>query len=134
MKTYIKGIFTRFIYKSDQNYVVGLFKVKETNDIDLEDFIDDTITFTGYFHELTIDEKYILYGNLIDNFKYGLQFNVDEYERIMPEEKDAIIEFLSGDLFKGVGEKTAKEIAKEAMNVASDICIFTNKNLTIEEL
>ena len=29
---------------------------------------------------------------------------------------------------------TAKEIAKEAMNVASDICIFTNKNLTIEEL
>ncbi len=29
---------------------------------------------------------------------------------------------------------SAKEIAKEAMNVASDICIFTNKNLTIEEL
>ena len=29
---------------------------------------------------------------------------------------------------------SAREIAKEAMNVASDICIFTNKNLTIEEL
>ena len=112
MKTYIKGIFTRIIYKSDQNYIVGLFKVKETNDFNLEDFIDDTITFTGYFHELTIDEKYILYGNLIDNFKYGIQFNVSEYERVMPEEKDAIIDFLSGDLFKGVGEKTAKAIVE----------------------
>lgn len=29
---------------------------------------------------------------------------------------------------------SAKEIAVEAMNIASEICIFTNKNLTIEEL
>ena len=110
MKNYIKGIFYRIIYKSDQNYIVGLFKVKETNDPDIEDFIDDTITFTGYFHELTIDEKYIFYGELIDNYKYGIQFNVSEYERVMPEEKDSIIDFLAGDLFKGVGEKTARQI------------------------
>ena len=110
MKDYIKGTFYKVIYKSDQNYIVGLFKVKETNNIDLEDFIDDTITFTGYFHELTIDEKYTLYGELVDNYKYGIQFNVTEYERIMPEEKDAIVDFLSGDLFKGVGEKTARTI------------------------
>ena len=29
---------------------------------------------------------------------------------------------------------TAKEIAKEAMKIAGDICIFTNNNLTIEEV
>ena len=28
----------------------------------------------------------------------------------------------------------ARKIAEEAMNIAGDICIFTNKNLTIEEL
>ena len=110
MKDYIKGTFYRIIYQSDQNYIVGLFKVSDTNNIDLEDFIDDTITFTGYFHELTIDNKYIFYGNIVDNIKYGIQFNVTEYERIMPDEKDAIIDFLAGDLFKGVGEKTAKQI------------------------
>ena len=110
MKNYIKGIFYRTIFSSDSGYIIGLFKVKETNDPDMMDFINETITFTGYFHELTIDEKYIFYGELIDNFKYGLQYNVKEYERVMPEEKDAIIEFLSGDLFKGVGEKTAKSI------------------------
>ena len=28
----------------------------------------------------------------------------------------------------------AKNIAKEAMNIASEICIYTNQSLTIEEL
>ena len=110
MKNYIKGIFKRVIFKSETGYIIGLFKVLETNDNDMYDFENETITFTGYFHELTLDEKYIFYGNLVDNIKYGLQYNVTEYERVMPEEKDSIIEFLSGDLFKGVGEKTAKQI------------------------
>ncbi len=107
MKNYIKGTFYRTIYKSDTNYIVGLFKVIETNDINMNDLINETITFTGYFHELTLDEKYIFYGSLVDNNKYGLQYSVSEYERVMPDEKDSIIEFLSGDLFKGIGEKTA---------------------------
>ena len=112
MKNYIKGIFKRVIFKSDAGYIIGLFKVLETNDMNMYDFENETITFTGYFHELTLDEKYIFYGNLVDNIKYGLQYNVTEYERVMPEEKDSIIEFLSGDLFKGVGEKTAKQIVE----------------------
>ena len=31
-------------------------------------------------------------------------------------------------------ELPARKIAEEAMNIAGDICIYTNKNLTIEEL
>lgn len=110
MKNYIKGTFIKIIYKSDKNYIIGVFRVKDTNDLDIKDFIGETITFTGYFHELTIDENYIFYGELVDNIRYGFQYNVTEYERILPDEKDAIIGFLSGDLFKGVGEKTAKNI------------------------
>ena len=110
MENYIKGIYKRTIFSSDAGYVIGLFKVLETNDPDMYDFIDDIITFTGYFHELTISDKYTFYGILVDNAKYGLQFNVTRYERIMPDEEDAIIDFLSGGLFKGIGEKTAKEI------------------------
>lgn len=110
MKSFIKGTFKRFIFQSDKNYVIGLFKVSDTNDQDALDFVNKDITITGYFHELNIDEKYIMYGEMIDNYKYGLQYNVKEYERIKPEGKDAIIEFLSSDLFPKVGEKTAKEI------------------------
>lgn len=107
---YIKGTFRKFIFQSDKNYVIGLFKVSETNDYDLEDYIGKNITITGYFHELTIDEKYIMKGNLVDNPKYGFQYNVLEYERVKPEGKDGIIEFLSSDLFPKIGEKTATEI------------------------
>ena len=110
MKDYIKETVKKIIFKSDQNYIIGLFKVSDTNTADLEEYIGSTITFTGYFHELTIDEKYMFYGELVDNPKYGLQYKVNEYERVKPEGKDAIIDFLSSDLFPGVGEKSAKQI------------------------
>ena len=121
MEKYIKGIFRRFIFKSDDNYVVGLFKVTDTNDEALEEYVSSVITITGYFHELTMDEKYILYGELVNNNKYGNQYKVTEYDRLKPEGKDAIIDFLSSDLFPGVGEKTAKEIVDTLGEDALDI-------------
>jgi len=110
MSIYIKGNFKRYIFKSDTGYCIGLFKVKEANSEELDEFIDHTITFTGYFHELNEDDTYIFYGNLIEHEKYGMQFQVENYERVLPEEKDAIVEFLSSGLFKGIGEKTAEKI------------------------
>lgn len=110
MEVYIKGNFKRYIYKGDNGYVIGLFKVREANSSLLEEFINHTITFTGYFHELNDDDNYIFYGNMIEHEKYGLQFQVNNYERVLPEEKDSIVEFLSGGLFKGIGEKTAQKI------------------------
>lgn len=109
-ESYIKGIFRKFIFEGNNNYVIGLFRIKETNDESLIDFENRTITITGYFHELTIDENYIMKGEVINNPKYGLQYNVKEYERITPEGKDAIIDFLSSGLFPKVGNKTAKQI------------------------
>ena len=59
------------------------------------------MTFTGYFHELNDTDTYILYGSLVKHEKYGEQFQVSNYERCMPEEKDAIVEFLTSSVFKG---------------------------------
>ena len=107
MSTYIKGNFRKYIFKSDTGYCVGLFKVKESNSLEIEEFIDHTIPFTGYFHELNEEDTYLFYGTLVEHEKYGKQFQVENYERVLPEEKDAIVEFLSSGLFKGIGEKTA---------------------------
>lgn len=107
---YIKGNFKRYIFKSDNGYVIGLFKVKDTNSSSLKEYINHTITFTGYFHELNEDDIYLFYGKMIEHDKYGLQFQTEIYERVLPEEKDSIVEFLSGGLFKGIGEKTAEKI------------------------
>ena len=107
---YIKGTFRKIIYEGNNNYVVGLFRIKETDIEDLYEFVTRTITITGYFHELTIDEKYIMNGEVSINKRFGMQFNVTSYERLIPEGKDAIVEFFSSGLFKGIGEKTAEDI------------------------
>ena len=52
MTTYIKGNYKRSIFSNSTGYNIGLFKVSDTNDIKLSDYLDRTITFTGYFHEL----------------------------------------------------------------------------------
>ena len=110
MTTYIKGNYRRSIYQNASGYNIGIFKVQDTNDEKLANYLDRTITFTGYFHELNDTDTYIFYGKLIKHEKYGEQFQVDSYERCKPEEKDSIIEFLTSGLFKGIGEKKAKKI------------------------
>lgn len=110
MKKFIKGVFKKKIYKSDRGYIIGLFKVKDTNSDDLKDFINKSITFTGYFHELNEEEKYTFYGEGVEHPKYGFQFSVTEYEKSKPEDKEGLVEFLSSDLFPGIGEKIAESI------------------------
>lgn len=128
---YIKGNFKRSIYRSDNGYIIGLFKIKETNSSNLEEYINHTITFTGYFHELIEEETYLFSGNIVEHEKYGTQFQVENYERILPEENDAIIEFLSGGLFKGIGEKTAEKIVNYLGKDTLNIIIENPNNLLL---
>jgi len=109
---YIKGKFKQTIFKNDNGYNVGLFKISETNDSEMETFLKKTITFTGYFTELNADDTYIFYGNLIFHDRYGYQYNVSSYEKVLPTGKDAVIEFLTSSLIKGCGEKTAIKIVE----------------------
>lgn len=110
MATYIKGNYRKSIYQTANGYNIGIFKVQDTNDEKLANYLDRTITFTGYFHELNDMDTYMFYGKLVKHEKYGEQFQVESYERCKPEEKDSIIEFLTSGLFKGIGEKKAKNI------------------------
>lgn len=110
MDIYIKGHYQKSIYQNSNGYHIGLFKVRETNSPELTPFLDKTITFTGYFHELNDMDTYLFFGQMVEHPKYGIQFSVTNYERCKPEEKDAIVEFLTSGLFKGIGEKKAKAI------------------------
>lgn len=110
MQTYIKGTYKKTIFSSNDGFVVGLIKIKESDDEGLTDYVDKLFTFTGLFAQLNIDEDYVFYGNVIDNQKYGIQYKVEKYEKIMPEDKDGLVIFLSSDIFPKVGEKTARQI------------------------
>lgn len=134
MKTFIKGNYRQSIFSSDKGYIIGLFKVKETNSEDIE--TGKTITFTGYFHELNLDDNYIFYGDVVEHPRYGRQFNVNEYERVKPTDKEGIITFLSSDLFPGVGESLAQKIVETlGENVLDEIlkdrtCLYLVPKLT----
>lgn len=111
---YIKGKFKKTIYESTggNGYKVGLFRVKEASDNLNEELTNHTVTFTGYFYDLILDENYLFHGSYVENGKYGYQFQVTSYEHVQPEGKDAVIDFLSSSLVKGCGEKTAQEIVR----------------------
>lgn len=121
MKTYIKGNYRKSIYESDKGYVIGLFKVRDTNDEDLKIYVNKTLTFTGYFHELNEDDIYVFYGEGVENPRYGFQFQVSEYERLKPDDVEGLVAFLSSDLFKGVGPSLAQSIVdtlgQDALNM-----------------
>lgn len=105
---YVKGKFKNIIFESETGYKVGIFKVQETDIKELKD--KHTITYTGYFSEIIESDTYILKGNYLKHERYGYQLKVESYERVIPEGKDAIIEFLTSTFVKGCGEKTAEKI------------------------
>ncbi len=103
---YIRGKFKQMIFESDNGYKVGLFRAKEASG-EMEEYVNKTITFTGYFADVDAEAYYKLTGNYVFNERYGSQFQVSSYEREEPKGKDAVVEFLSSSLVKGCGEKTA---------------------------
>lgn len=109
---YIKGKFKKTIFESSSGngYKVGLFRVKEASENLGDDIVNHTITFTGYFYDLVLEENYVFHGIYVENGKYGFQFHVSSYEHLKPEGRDAVIDFLSSNLVKGCGEKTAEDI------------------------
>lgn len=105
-KEYVKGYLYREIYRNEINgYVVALFKVKDTN----TSFEDNIINITGILPMLSDKKEYILYGEIVNHKKYGLQFNVSSFDIAMPTKEEELITFLSSDLFP-IGEKTAEKI------------------------
>lgn len=140
MKDYIKGIYKQSIFKSDKGYIIGLLKVSETNIPEMNEYVGKTITFTGYFADLNETEKYTMYGEIVNHPKYGFQFNVTDYERLKPSDKEGIIEFLSSSLFKGIGESMAKKIVDklgdDALNliIKDKTCLYQVPRISEEKI
>jgi exodeoxyribonuclease V alpha subunit len=68
------------------------------------------ITVTGYFPKFKKDLLVALSGHYIEHPRYGMQFQVQSYRRILPTDRESIVAYLCSPIFKGIGKKFASAI------------------------
>ncbi len=117
MNNYIKGTLKKIIFRAETGFSVININI---NDITYNDYKDySEIIIVGNFHDVLENEEYVFYGEFIESIKYGLQYKVEKYEKIMPTSEEGLVLFLSSGIFDKVGEKTARSI----VNVLGDNCL-----------
>ncbi|MBD8069258.1 ATP-dependent RecD-like DNA helicase [Bacillus sp. PS06] len=106
----MKGTHLVTIFHNENNlYSVVRIRLEETN----ENYDEKEAVVTGYFPRIHENETYTFFGTLKDHPKFGRQFHVEHFRKEIPQSKQGIIQYLSGDLFKGIGKKTAEKIVDE---------------------
>ena len=106
-KKYIKGELIHTIFSNTtDHFSIAKIKVQETNEI----YQEPDIVVKGYFSELLPGETYIFHGELVEHKRFGLQYDVTQYRRYLPDTEEGLIAYLSSDLFYGIGQKTASRI------------------------
>jgi len=99
----ITGRLIKTIFHSDTNqFTVGVFKLYDLNEKD--------VTVTGYFPKFNKDLLIALSGNYIEHPRFGMQFQVTHYRRILPTDRDSIISYLKSPIFKGIGKGFAEKL------------------------
>jgi exodeoxyribonuclease V alpha subunit len=106
---FVKGKHLVTIFHNEQNlYTVMRIRVEETND----QYEDKEAVITGYFPKIHEQETYIFYGEFKDHPKFGLQFQTNHFRKDIPQTKQGVIGYLSSEMFKGIGKKTAENIVE----------------------
>ncbi|MBU1144899.1 MAG: ATP-dependent RecD-like DNA helicase [Firmicutes bacterium] len=107
---YIEGLIKQYLfYSDDSSYSVIKVEIIDTNELDLLHF-EPTVIVCGFFPRLDALHRYRFFGEVTNHPKYGVQYNANRFERLMEKTREGIIDYLSSDLFKGIGPKTAENI------------------------
>ncbi|UXU58282.1 ATP-dependent RecD-like DNA helicase [Staphylococcus agnetis] len=105
-QSYIKGNIEVILFQNSDNYYTVLkVEVEDAN----EDF-ETMATVVGYFPNIVEGETYTFKGQVAEHPRYGKQLKAETFQKEIPQTRDSIVQYLSSDLFKGVGKKTAESI------------------------
>ncbi len=108
-KLFMKGRHLVTIFHNEENmYSVVRIRLDETN----LNYDEKEAVVTGYFPRIHEHETYIFYGTMKDHPRFGLQFQVEHFRKDLPQSKEGIVAYLSGEMFKGIGKKTAETIVE----------------------
>lgn len=90
-------------------YSIVRVKIQETN----IQYDEKEIIIVGYFPQLVEEELYRFTGHMKSHPKYGMQFQIETFEKEVPTTEQGIVHYLSSDLFSGIGRKTAETIVEK---------------------
>ncbi len=97
----LEGIIEKVIYKNDENsYAVCSIECRDGSSHIIE----------GYIPMPSEGDSVLAYGKWVVNPKYGRQFKVEQYERVLPKSIDDIVKYLAGGQIKGIGPVSAAKI------------------------
>lgn len=114
----IKGTVDAILFQNKENF----YTVLKVDTIESSETFDSMPTIVGFFPEIAEGDVYTFKGQVVTHPKYGKQLKAETFEKELPQTKEAIISYLSSDLFKGIGKKTAQSIVnKLGENAISDI-------------
>ncbi|MBR0473862.1 MAG: hypothetical protein IJJ19_02575 [Erysipelotrichaceae bacterium] len=100
----ITGHFIKNIYHGSNGYTVAVFE--------LNDRSEDEVIVTGYLPEMDKESEYVLYGEYGEHPRYGMQFNIEKFEKVKLNDAGNLIHYLSGPEFKGIGPKMARTMVE----------------------
>ena len=87
----------------------------ETNSYMIAEFDteDEQTTIVGYLPFIGRGDNLKVIGNFVEHKKYGRQFKVETFEKLMPQTLGALEKYLANGNIKGVGEAIAKRIVSK---------------------
>ncbi len=100
----LEGSIEHVIYSNEENgYAICDMAIAD----------EEIVTIVGTLPMIAAGDNLVVYGKWIHNPKYGRQFSVSQYERMMPADTASILRYLASGAIKGVGPKTAMRIVEE---------------------
>lgn len=114
----IKGTVETILFQNSDNF----YTVLKVDTIETNESFDTMPTVVGFLPNVVEGDVYTFKGQTIEHPRYGKQLKAETFEKELPQTKDAIISYLSSDLFKGIGKKTAQNIVNTlGENAINDI-------------
>ncbi|OFO99011.1 ATP-dependent RecD-like DNA helicase [Staphylococcus sp. HMSC065E08] len=102
----VKGTVEAILFQNKENF----YTVLKVDPIETNEEFDSMPTVVGFFPEIAEGDVYTFKGQAVTHPRYGKQLKAETFEKELPQTKDAIVSYLSSDLFKGIGKKTAENI------------------------
>ncbi len=99
-------------FNKNSGFTIALFLLNDDSFKMVEDItFKKIIPVMGTFdRQPQIDEEFTLTGDFFNDRQYGIEFKITSFSRLEIQSEETIINYLSSDLFEGIGKVTAHKI------------------------